>query len=160
MHHFHLDSDIFSALLSGPVCQAVKRLLVDRVRASCPDVDVIVGLEARGFLFSLMVAAELGCGCAPIRKRGKLPGECLQYEYQLEYGSDVLEMQKDSIRVGQKVVVVDDLLATGGTLEASVNLIRSVGGEVAECLVLMELTDLKGRLKVGAPVHSFIQYDV
>lgn len=98
---------------SGPVCKALKQLLVDHVRASHPDVDVIVGLEARGFLFSLLLAAELGCATAPIRKRGKLPGPCAQHEYQLEYGSDVFEIQMNSIRPGEKVVVVDDLLATG-----------------------------------------------
>lgn len=141
------------------MCQAVKQLFVGHIRAKCPDVDVIVGLESRGFLFSLLVAAELGCGCVPIRKKGKLPGQCVQLEYQLEYGVDVLEIQTDAIRPGQRVVVVDDLLATGGTLEAAVRLIRKAQGEVVECVVLMELAGLKGRAKAAADVHAFIQYE-
>lgn len=150
--------DIFTALTNGAVCQAVKKLFVGHIRAKCPDVEVIVGLESRGFLFSLMIAAELGCGCAPIRKKGKLPGDCIQLEYQLEYGVDVMEMQTDSIRPGQKVIVVDDLLATGGTLEAAVKLIRKMNGDLVECVVLLELDGLNGRSKAAADVHSFIQY--
>lgn len=151
-------SDVFTALQSGLCCRAIKQLLVEHVRAAQPDVDVIVGLEARGFLFSLMLAAELGCGCVPIRKRGKLPGKCVQQEYQLEYGSDVFELQECAIRRGQKVVIVDDLLATGGTLEAAAQLVRSVGGVVVEAVVLMELTELNGRGRAAVPVHSFLQY--
>lgn len=152
-------SDVFTALRSGAVCRAIKQLLCDHVRASHPNgVDVIVGLEARGFLFSLLLAAELGCASVPIRKSGKLPGKCVRHEYQLEYGTDVFEMQVDALQPGQRVIVVDDLLATGGTLEAAVNLIRAAGGEVVECVVLMELQDLNGRTKAGAPVHSFIPY--
>lgn len=143
---------------SGPCCQAIKQLLVEHVRNKQPDADVIVGLEARGFLFSLLLAAELGCGCIPIRKRGKLPGKCVQHEYQLEYGSDVFEMQENAIKPGQKVVIVDDLLATGGTLEAAVELVRAVGGVVVEAVVLIELCDLNGRTKAIVPVHSFIKY--
>lgn len=150
--------DLFTALQSGTVCHAVRELLVRYVRTAHPDVDVIVGLEARGFLFSLMLAAELRCGCVPIRKAGKLPGTCVQQKYQLEYGSDVFEMQQSAIKSGQKVVIVDDLLATGGTLEAAVQLIRSAGGEVLECVVLMELVELDGRPRANAPVHSFIKY--
>lgn len=132
---------------------------MDHIRRICPDVDLIVGLESRGFLFSLMIAAELGCGCAPLRKKGKLPGECYQLEYQLEYGQDVLEIQKGAVRPGQKVIVVDDLLATGGTLEAAVKLLSKGQVSVVECVVLLELDGLNGRTKVGADVHSFIHYD-
>lgn len=150
---------MFAALRNGAVCRAIKQLLCDHVRASHPDgVDVIVGLEARGFLFSLLLAAELGCGSVPIRKRGKLPGQCVQHEYQLEYGTDMFEMQVGALQPGQRVLVVDDLLATGGTLEAAVKLISAAGGVVVECVVLMELQELNGRSKAGAPVHSFIQY--
>lgn len=93
----------------------MKTLLVDHIKNTTPNVDAVVGLEARGFLFSLLIAAELGIACVPIRKKGKLPGDCLQFNYKLEYGSDTFEMQKNSITPGQKVVIVDDLLATGGS---------------------------------------------
>lgn len=167
--------DIFTALTSGEVCVAVKSLLLDHIRESCPDVDVIVGLEARGFLFSLMLAAELGCGTVPIRKKGKLPGPCLQQEYLLEYGSvrentlarsyfcyksmflkDTFEMQSGAIKPGQKVIIIDDLLATGGTMTAALKLVKSAKAEVVECVVLMELTDLQGRSKLDSKVKSFI----
>lgn len=157
-----LFKDIFTALRNGAVCQAVKRLLVDHVRRACPDVEVIVGLEARGFLFSLLIAAELGVSCVPIRKKGKLPGECVQHEYQLEYGTDTFEIQKGSIVSGQKVLIVDDLLATGGTLDAANNLVQQVGGVVVQNVVIMELSTLGGRKKLeasGFKIHSFLQYD-
>ncbi|XP_055609953.1 adenine phosphoribosyltransferase [Uranotaenia lowii] len=154
--------DIFTALRKGEVCQALKRLLVTYVLKNHPDVEVIVGLEARGFLFSLLLGAELGIASVPIRKKGKLPGECVQFEYKLEYGSDVFEIQKDSIVTGQKVLIIDDLLATGGTLDAANNLVKQCGGVVVEDVVIMELTTLGGRKRLeknGAKVHSFIQYD-
>ncbi|KAL1380290.1 hypothetical protein pipiens_003600 [Culex pipiens pipiens] len=157
-----LFKDIFTALRSGPVCQAVKRLLVDHVRRNCPDVEVIVGLEARGFLFCLLIAAELGIACVPIRKKGKLPGECVRHEYQLEYGTDTFEIQKGSIATGQKVLIVDDLLATGGTMDAANNLVQQVGGIVVQDVVIMELSTLGGRKKLeaaGSKIHSFLQYD-
>ncbi|XP_058830941.1 adenine phosphoribosyltransferase [Topomyia yanbarensis] len=157
-----LFKDIFTALRSGPVCQALKGLLIAHVRLACPDVQVIVGLEARGFLFSLMIAAELGISCVPIRKKGKLPGPCVQYEYQLEYGTDIFEIQKDSIASGQKVLIIDDLLATGGTMDAANKLVQQIGGVVEQNVVIIELTTLGGRKKLessGFKVHSFIQYD-
>lgn len=89
-------------------------MLVNYIRTNYSNVNVIVGLEARGFLFSLLIAAELGISCVPIRKKGKLPGKCKSYEYQLEYGTDYFEIQEDSIKAGQRVIIVDDLLATGG----------------------------------------------
>ncbi len=131
-------------MTSGDVCVALKDLLVSYVRKNHPDVDVIVGLEARGFLFSLLLAAEIGVACVPIRKKGKLPGECYSYSYVLEYGTvcpwifnksvlykeiiymfeffwqDTVEIQKSSIKAGQKVIVIDDLLATGGNLSQTI----------------------------------------
>lgn len=157
-----LFKDIFTALRSGPVCQALKRLIIAHIRATCPDVQVVVGLEARGFLFSLMIAAELGIACVPIRKKGKLPGECVKYEYKLEYGTDVFEIQQGSILPGQKVLIIDDLLATGGTMDAANKLVQQIGGTVEQNLVIIELTMLGGREKLkssGVKVHSFIQYD-
>lgn len=120
---------------------------------------MIVGLDARGFLFSFMIASELTIGCVPVRKRGKLPGETHQIEYELEYGTDVFEIQKDSIKVGQNVVIIDDLLATGGSLKAACELVKKSGGIVKECIVILELTALNGRSKLDSPVFSFIQYD-
>ncbi|XP_055621384.1 adenine phosphoribosyltransferase [Toxorhynchites rutilus septentrionalis] len=157
-----LFKDVFTALRSGPVCQAIKRLLIAHIRESCPGVEVVIGLEARGFLFSLLIAAELGIACVPIRKKGKLPGECVQHEYKLEYGTDTFEIQKDSIACGQKVLVVDDLLATGGTMDAANKLVQQVGGVVEENVLIIELTSLGGRKKLessGIKIHSFIQYD-
>lgn len=122
--------------------------------------DVVCGLEARGFLFGFQIAADLGVAFVPVRKKGKLPGELYSVEYALEYGTDKFEIQKNSIKAGQKVLIVDDLLATGGTMDAACRLIEKCGGQVAECLVVIELTGLKGREKLqGVQVHSFIQYD-
>lgn len=157
-----LFKDIFTALRSGLVCQALKRLIIAHIRATCPDVEVVVGLEARGFLFSLLIAAELGIACVPIRKKGKLPGECVKYEYKLEYGTDVFEIQQGSILPGQKVLIIDDLLATGGTMDAANKLVQQIGGVVEQNLVIIELTTLGGRKKLlesGFNVHSFIHYD-
>uniref|UniRef100_A0AAG5D388 Adenine phosphoribosyltransferase n=1 Tax=Anopheles atroparvus TaxID=41427 RepID=A0AAG5D388_ANOAO len=157
-----LFKDIFTALRNGEVCKAIKSALLSYVRDNCPDVEVIVGLEARGFLFSLLIAAELGVACVPIRKKGKLPGKCVQQEYQLEYGTDVFEAQEGSITRGQKVLVIDDLLATGGTMDAANKLIQQLGGVIERNVVVIELTQLGGRKKLeasGSKVHSFIQYD-
>ncbi|XP_013118066.1 adenine phosphoribosyltransferase [Stomoxys calcitrans] len=153
-----LFRDIFGSLTDPKSCQYIKDLLLDHVRETNPDVDIIVGLESRGFLFNLMLASELGVGCAPIRKKGKLPGECVSVEYTLEYGTDIFEMQTNAIKPGQKVLIVDDLLATGGSLEAAVKLVRKAGGEVVECLIIMELAFLEGRKKVDTNVHSLLKY--
>ena len=152
--------DIFGALADGPTCSALKELVLNYVKKNHPAIDVVVGLDARGFLFSFTIAADLGIGCVPIRKKNKLPGETFKVEYQLEYGSDVFEMQCDAIKNGQKVLIVDDLLATGGTLNAACQLVTKSGGVIDGCLVIMELTDLNGRKNLeGFPVYSFIQYD-
>ncbi|XP_065360416.1 adenine phosphoribosyltransferase [Calliphora vicina] len=150
--------DIFGALTDGQACKYIKEILLEHVRTEHPDVEIIVGLESRGFLFNLMLASELGIGCAPIRKKGKLPGKCVSVEYTLEYGSDIFEIQTDAIKPGQKVLIIDDLLATGGSLEAAVKLVRKAGGEVVKCLVVMELEFLEGRKKVDGKVHSLLKY--
>lgn len=152
--------DLFTALTHGDVCRALKELFIAHVRRECPDVEVVCGLEARGFLFGFQIAADLGIAFVPIRKKGKLPGEVFSQEYALEYGTDKFEIQKNAIKAGQKVLIVDDLLATGGTMDAAVKLIEKCGGQVAECLAVMELVGLKGRDKLsGTKVHSFIQYE-
>lgn len=147
-------------MTNGKVCTALKELLLDHIRRTCPDVDVIIGLDARGFLFGFMLAAELERGFVPIRKRGKLPGTCHSYEYKLEYGSDTFDIQANSIKPGQKVVIVDDLLATGGTLAAACHLVEQAGGVVQNIVVVIELISLNGRSKISCKnVHSLIQYD-
>lgn len=113
------------------------------------EIDVIVGPEARGFIFGCPVAYELGIGFAPVRKPGKLPRETVEYKYDLEYGSNTLCMHKDSIKPGQRVLIVDDLLATGGTVEATVKIIEELGGIVAGMAFLIELDELDGREKLG-----------
>ncbi|XP_068143032.1 adenine phosphoribosyltransferase [Drosophila tropicalis] len=153
-----LFRDIFGALTDAKACVYLRDLLVEHVRHNHPDVEIIVGLDSRGFLFNLLLATELGISCAPIRKKGKLPGEVASVEYQLEYGSDTFEIQLNAIKPGQKVVIVDDLLATGGSLVAATQLVRKVGGAILECLVVMELSDLKGRAKIDSKVHSLFEY--
>ena len=113
------------------------------------NVDVIVGPEARGFLMGTPVAYGLGVGFVPVRKPGKLPSETISYSYGLEYGSDTLQIHKDAIKPGQRVAIVDDLLATGGTMEAAAKLIEQLGGEVVSMQFLIELEDLKGREKLS-----------
>ena len=113
------------------------------------DVDVIVGTESRGFIFGVPVAYNLHKPFVPIRKKGKLPCETIEASYELEYGSATVEMHRDSIRPGQKVVIIDDLIATGGTVEACAKMIEQLGGEVVRIVFLMELAGLKGREKLA-----------
>ena len=123
------------------------------------EVDLIVGPEARGFLMGTPVAYGMGVGFIPVRKPGKLPGEVESYEYDLEYGSNILEIHKDAIKPGQRVAIVDDLLATGGTMEAAAKLIEKLGGEVVSMQFLIELEDLDGRAKLAKyNVNSLIKY--
>ncbi len=124
------------------------------------DVDVIVGLESRGFIFGMPLAYNLHKPFVLVRKKGKLPCETVEQTYDLEYGSATIEMHKDSIKPGQKVVVVDDLIATGGTVAAAVKLIESLGGTVEKCVFLMELAGLKGRDKLkGYDVETVVSYE-
>lgn len=123
-------------------------------------IDLIVGPEARGFIFGVPVAYALGIGFVPIRKKGKLPREIVGVEYGLEYGTDTLEIHKDAIKKGQRVAVVDDLLATGGTINAVAQLIESVGGEVASMDFVIELTGLNGRENLERfDVLSLVKYE-
>ena len=123
-------------------------------------VDIVVGVEARGFIFAPALAYRLGAGFVPVRKPKKLPGKTARIEYQLEYGSDSLEIHEDAIRPGQRVLVSDDLLATGGTAAATIQLVRKLGGEVTGAAFAVELTFLLGRAKLpGLDVFSLIKYD-
>ena len=124
------------------------------------DFDVIAGAESRGFIFGAPLAYTMNKGLVLIRKKGKLPCETVSQEYDLEYGSAVIEMHKDSIKPGQKVVLVDDLMATGGTVEAAIKLVEQLGGEVVKIVFLMELAGLNGRERLkGYDVESVITYE-
>ena len=125
------------------------------------DYDVVVGPESRGFIFGVPVAYANGKGFVPVRKKGKLPAETVSVEYSLEYGVDVLEIHKDAIKKGQRVAIVDDLLATGGTVDAVAKLVEKVGAEVVALDFAIELTELRGRDKLeGYEIMSLVQYDV
>ena len=122
-------------------------------------VEVVAGVESRDFIFATPVAYALSAGFVPVRKLGRLPAESIRVEYALEYGTNTLEMHRDAIRPGQRVLVVDDLLATGGTALAAIDLIKQLGGEIVGAAFLVELVDLGGRQKLGAEnVHSVVRY--
>src|SRR5688500_168684 len=123
-------------------------------------IDLVVGAESRGFIFGTAVACCLSAGFALVRKPGKLPHKKVSMSYELEYGTDSLEMHADSIVAGQRVLVVDDVLATGGTMSASCNLVKQLGGTIVSVAVLIELVGLKGRDKIAPlPLHSVLQYE-
>src|SRR6185437_15795653 len=121
--------------------------------------DLLAGIESRGFLIAAPVAVLLGCGFVMIRKKGKLPGHTIPHTYDLEYGSDTVEIQSDAIEAGQRVVIVDDLLATGGTAAAAVRLCRMVGANVVGSAFIIELTGLNGRKRFDVPVTSLLNYE-
>jgi adenine phosphoribosyltransferase len=151
--------DITTLLQDG---EALK-LTIDKIVEHLKDknVDLIVGPEARGFLFGVPVAYAMGIGFVPIRKPGKLPYDTMKVEYDLEYGTDSLEIHKDSIKPGQRVAIVDDLLATGGTVSAVAKLVEEVGGEVVSLDFVIELTDLNGREKIdNYDIMSIVQYNI
>ena len=121
--------------------------------------DRLAGIEARGFLVSAPVADRLGIGFTMLRKRGKLPGNVVSHRYDLEYGTDAIEIQADAVRPGERVVVVDDLLATGGTFGAGIELLRRIGADVRGAVCIVELAFLGGRARIDAPVVSLVSYD-
>src|SRR3984957_12178218 len=137
--------------------------LVDALAAhyiGLEDVDLVLGIEARGFIFGPALAYRLNAGFVPVRKPGKLPAETVKIKYDLEYGSDSLEMHKDAIQPGQRVIIVDDLLATGGTMDATIRLVKQLGGEIVGLTVAIELDFLKGRNKFPEyDVFSLLHYD-
>jgi adenine phosphoribosyltransferase len=137
------------------------RLAIDTLAAPYQDrgVTAVVGIESRGFILGAAVADRIGAGFIPVRKIGKLPAECIRATYELEYGSDSLEMHRDAIDKGQRVLIVDDLLATGGTARATVDLVKEIGGIVEGVAFLIELVVLKGRAKLsGERIHAVLQY--
>ncbi|KAF1429109.1 Adenine phosphoribosyltransferase, partial [Spheniscus mendiculus] len=157
-----LCSDI-SPLLKDPAAfRTLIDLLEDHLRASFPKIDFIAGgcLDSRGFLIGPSLAQRLGIGFVLIRKKGKLPGPTESVSYALEYGKAELEIQSDAVEPGQKVVIVDDLLATGGTMWAACELMKRLRAEILECLVIIELKLLKGSEKLKSiPFYSLLQYD-
>jgi len=149
--------DITTLLQNGEAYKAA----IDAMRELIKDkqIDLIAGPEARGFVVGAPLAYSLGIGFVPIRKSGKLPGETIEADYALEYGKDKLSMHKDAIRPGQRVLIADDLLATGGTIQTSINLIRQLGGDIVGAAFLIELSYLDGRNKLdGIDVASLMQY--
>ncbi len=124
------------------------------------EVDIVIGAESRGFIFGTSMARQLNAGFVPVRKKGKLPYETLSESYELEYGTDSLEIHADAIKPGQRVLLVDDLLATGGTMQACCNMVQKLQGTVVGIIFLIELSFLNGRDKLSDyPVHSLIKYD-
>jgi len=133
-------------------------ILYDRYKDQ--GLDKVVGIDARGFVFGAVLAYKLGIGFVPVRKKGKLPHKTIQESYSLEYGEDTLEIHEDGIQEGEKVVIVDDLIATGGTVGATVKLVKKLGADLIECAFIVELPDLNGRDKIpGCPVFSITEFE-
>lgn len=123
-------------------------------------IDKIVGIDARGFVFGAVLAYKLGIGFIPVRKKGKLPADCFEEEYSLEYGAGTLEIHRDGISEGERVVIVDDLIATGGTAGATAKLVKKLGAEIIECAFLIELPDLKGREQLkGCEIFAMMEFE-
>ena len=152
-----LFRDITPLMQDGDAFKASIDELADY--ASRVGAEVVVGPESRGFMFGCPISYKLGIGFVPVRKPNKLPRETVSFKYSLEYGSNELHIHKDAIKKGQKVLVVDDLLATGGTTDATIKLIEELGGEVVGCCFIIELVDLKGREALkGYDVFSLLKY--
>jgi adenine phosphoribosyltransferase len=152
-----LFKDITTLLKDGPAWASVIDMLAARYHTAL--VDVVVGVESRGFIFGGALAHQLKAGFVPVRKRGKLPARTIEEEYELEYGRDILAIHEDAIQPGQRVLIVDDLLATGGTMAATVRLVERLGGKIVGAAFLIELAFLGGRAKLaGHEVHSVITY--
>jgi adenine phosphoribosyltransferase len=149
--------DISTLLRDADAWQVAMGRLARAVRAWQPD--LVAGIESRGFLMAAPLALKLGCGFVMLRKRGKLPGPTIGLEYGLEYGMDRIEIQADAVHAGQRVVVVDDLLATGGTMAAGIRLLRQIGAEVPAAATLIELTSLGGRARLDVPLETLVRYD-
>ncbi|XP_023711779.1 adenine phosphoribosyltransferase [Cryptotermes secundus] len=154
-----LFRDLFSVLRNPCAFRALQEVMIEHVSLQLtPKPEAVVALDARGFLIGPLIALHFDIPFIPIRKRGKLPGQVIQVSFALEYGTDIFEIQSVGIKSGQNVLIVDDLLATGGSLNAACQLVQQLHATVLECLVIIELVDLKGRDNVKAPVHSLIQF--
>lgn len=149
--------DISTLLAHAKAWHAAVERMADLVRPHKPD--VLAGIESRGFLLAAPLAVALGTGFVMLRKQGKLPGTTVRHTYALEYGTDTIEIQQDAVKKGARVVLVDDLLATGGTMAAAVHLIESVGAVVPAAACIIELTFLDGRKRLKPPVETLLKYD-
>ena len=149
--------DISTLLAHPKAWQATVEHLAEAVRPH--RADLLVGIESRGFLVAAPLAYALGSGFAMVRKQGKLPGRTVRHSYDLEYGSDTIEVQEDAISPGQRIIVVDDLLATGGTMQAAIDLVQRQGGTVAGAVCIIELAFLNGRDRISVPLSSMVVYD-
>lgn len=149
--------DLFSVLGNSESFKILMDLLLDHVKTITKPINAVVGLESRGFLIGPHIALHLNVPFVPIRKKGKLPGNLARVDYSLEYGSDTFEVQRDSLQSGQSVLIVDDLLATGGSLEATCRLMEQLKIDITELFVVIEITELKGRDKLKYPVHSLVK---
>jgi adenine phosphoribosyltransferase len=153
-----LFKDITTLLKDGPAWRFAVDSLASHYQRE--HVDLVVGVESRGFIFGGAIAHQLNAGFVPVRKLGKLPGKTVEIEYELEYGRDALAMHEDAIGPGQRVLAVDDLLATGGTMAATLRLVEQLGGQVVGVAFMIELAFLQGREKLkNYPLHSLIVYD-
>jgi adenine phosphoribosyltransferase len=149
--------DISTLLAHPQAWRATVETLAEAIRPHRPD--LLVGIESRGFLVAAPLAFAIGCGFAMVRKKGKLPGATARFSYELEYGTDTIEIQEDAISPGQRVIVVDDLLATGGTMQAAIALVQRQGGTVAAAACIIELAFLDGRRRLSVPLTSMVVYD-
>ena len=150
--------DITTLLLDPPAFKKICTIFYDRYVNE--KIDKIVGIDARGFLFGSVLAYKLDIGMVPIRKNGKLPHNTISESYTLEYGEEVIEIHEDAIQKGERIVIIDDLMATGGTISAAANLVEKLGGEIVECAFVLELPDLKGREKLGnRKVFSIVEFE-
>ena len=145
-------------LLGNPEALSAALALHEDAAKRMRPFDLVCGIESRGFLFGAALAVRLGVGFVPVRKPGKLPAETIEESYALEYGSDRLQVHSDAIEAKHRVLIVDDLLATGGTASTAAKLVRRLGGTVAGCLFLIELTDLNGRARLSEPVKSILTF--
>ena len=149
--------DISTLLAHPQAWHATVESMADAVRPLGPD--LLVGIESRGFLVAAPLAYTLGSGFAMVRKQGKLPGRTIRHSYALEYGSDTIEIQEDAIEPGQRVIVLDDLIATGGTMQATIELVQRQGGVVVGAACIIELSFLDGRSKLEVPLTAMVSYD-
>jgi adenine phosphoribosyltransferase len=149
--------DISTLLAHPKAWRATVERLAEVVRPHRPD--LLVGIESRGFLVAAPLAYAIGSGFAMARKRGKLPGRTVRHSYDLEYGTDTIEVQEDAISPGQRVIIVDDLIATGGTMQAAIELVERQGGAVAAAVCIIELGFLNGRQRLSVPLTSMVVYD-
>jgi adenine phosphoribosyltransferase len=149
--------DITTLLKDAQALRSIVDELADRYRDK--EISKIIGIESRGFIFGSALAYRLGAGFIPVRKPGKLPADIFEVKYNLEYGSNSLAIHRDAVGIGENVLIVDDLLATGGTAAATVNLVRQLGGQIVGLAFLIELTSLHGRERLsGCDIHSMITY--